>query len=283
MNTQKINCPKCRSEKTAPIPMNALRRITGYVYPRKSYLCLDCRAHFSRFANPFQSRFSKFGAGAVVATVLLCLALLILWKGRHGSVQDNAPAMKISEPQAGSPRMSIPKMPPPETQDTAAASRSETDTSSAAAAATAAPPPEQAPPEQAKTAKDEKVQGASTSPAPAASLTPMSANQLRKLFDVTINPANGLAGIQIQADGPIQDYRSFMLTDPHRLVIDLAGRWEKPRAYSIETGNQVVTKIRLWKYDNKLRIVGDLQADQKITAVFQTTADGLVARLESAP
>lgn len=271
MNTKKMNCPKCQSEKIAPIPLKTIRRIVGYVYPRNPYLCLECRAHFGRFETPFKSRFSKIIAGLVAVAVSFIIVFLVLPKEQRPSAPEPSPTMKIPAPQAEPSRMSIPKMPAAEEQQpiagmeqTETKSPGDDKTDPGITAQTVQPPPIKEPPvEPPASSKHEK--------------------ELRRLTNITIKPSEGVASMHIQADSPIhKEYQHFILTNPHRLVIDLFGRWEKPRYYSMEVDNEVVKTIRVWKYEKKLRIVGDLHSDQKLTPVFQTTSDGLMVKLEQA-
>jgi len=85
--------------------------------------------------------------------------------------------------------------------------------------------------------------------------------------------------MKIVADGPVGEYKSFPLSSPARLVIDLFGKWNKPPFLEKKVATGYISRIRLGQHDDKLRIVADLRTDQDLSPVFIPTRDGLTINL----
>jgi len=99
---------------------------------------------------------------------------------------------------------------------------------------------------------------------------------VHKLYGVELNFSEGELQMKINADSPIKDYKYFILTKPARLVIDLIGNWEKPRFFAKETVNSQISRIRLWRHSDKLRIVCDLKKNDTISPIFEESSNGLI-------
>ncbi|RPJ78434.1 MAG: AMIN domain-containing protein, partial [Deltaproteobacteria bacterium] len=64
--------------------------------------------------------------------------------------------------------------------------------------------------------------------------------------------------LEIRTNNSIPKHRYFVLSSPPRLVIDLPGKWKKPSFQYKTVSSDLVSKIRLWRHERKLRIVCDL-------------------------
>ncbi len=311
MKNPKKNCPYCQSEKVAPIPQKTIARIFGHVVPRKPYLCLDCRKRFGRFENPLQTLSAKIMAGAAVVVVLLFVAAVLLPKAPQPTIGDTAAPMRIPPAmQPESKTLQIPKMTsaetpelstnegmegnspermpdqePPAPTDQPAPAAELPEAKAVTEIMTAAPPmvtmADQAPPQQPIPLQTEEPP---QQPPPGANRAETAATgnmalQARKLKFVNVRNSEETSTIHIVADGPIDAYHSFILTNPPRLVVDLAGKWEKPKFYGMKVENDLIKMVRLWKYEKKLRVVSDLKSDRKLEPAFETASDGLVVKL----
>ncbi len=101
----------------------------------------------------------------------------------------------------------------------------------------------------------------------------------RELKDIQVQTGNGKVDVILQADGPLKGFKYFFLIDPERLVIDLTGDWARPQSHEKIVENDLIQKIRLWKYPDKLRIVCDLKEKKPLSPGFTETPDGLIVTL----
>ncbi len=104
----------------------------------------------------------------------------------------------------------------------------------------------------------------------------------RKLQGIDQNVSGKDFSMAILADGPINKYKYFFLYSPPRLVIDLLGKWEKPKRLEIDIKSDTVKKVRIWKYSDKLRLVNDLHHKEPLTPVFKKSSKGLLITLKKA-
>ncbi|MFZ5568960.1 MAG: AMIN domain-containing protein [Thermodesulfobacteriota bacterium] len=316
MKTLKRNCPHCQSEKTAPIPQTSVARLIGYLVPRRPYLCLDCRKRFNQYENPLKTVSAKIMAGAAAVLLLLILFLVMRPQTPQPQPEEQAPSMRIPAKQAEPEAMQIPKMPleekgaPLPSGETAEALPNPNQPEAVPVPTADQPlPAETAPPAKAPALEQQQpvaptaetpVKQLPEGPRPIpAAVTPGTestpgdrrervtasphANQPRTLKRISVQNTDNGPTIHIQADGPIDAHQSFLLPDPHRLVIDLAGKWEKPGFYAMAVEHDLIRSVRVWKHDKKLRIVCDLQSGLGREPVFKTASDGLVAELGATP
>jgi hypothetical protein len=102
----------------------------------------------------------------------------------------------------------------------------------------------------------------------------------RKLQGIKQNVFGKDFSMAILADGPINKYRYFFLYSPPRFVVDLLGKWEKPKRFEIDIESDTVKKVRIWKYSDKLRLVNDLHHKELLTPVFKKSSKGLLITLK---
>lgn len=81
--------------------------------------------------------------------------------------------------------------------------------------------------------------------------------------------------LMLMADTPIRQYKTFFLTDPSRLVIDLMGEWKISNQDKLQVINQRVKKIRFGVHQNKLRIVVDLNNGTQLRLSVDKMPNGI--------
>jgi AMIN domain len=87
--------------------------------------------------------------------------------------------------------------------------------------------------------------------------------------------------LKVRSNGPVTAYKSFSMSDPPRLVIDLDGQWRGVRSSTIAVDGDVVTGVRVGPHPDKLRIVLDLGASSNPRPTFLETDEGLTVSLEA--
>lgn len=86
----------------------------------------------------------------------------------------------------------------------------------------------------------------------------------------------GILRVEVISDGPIERHEQFLMSKPARLVIDLPGRWERPRFHAKEIDGPLVERIRIGHHPAKLRLVLDLRKGEKApSAVIGESPTGL--------
>ncbi len=114
---------------------------------------------------------------------------------------------------------------------------------------------------------------------PAAATIVADPNMVHKLSDIDFRKTGDSLQVKIMANGPVGEYKSFPLSSPPRLVIDLPGEWEKPPFLEKKVATGYISRVRLGQHADKLRIVADLRTSQALTPVFTPTRDGLTINL----
>ena len=82
--------------------------------------------------------------------------------------------------------------------------------------------------------------------------------------------------IEILSDSPIHRFDHFFLYSPPRLVINLFGKWRPPRDSEIKLESDLLRRIRLGLYRDKLRIVFDLEKDEFMEPIIREFSRGLI-------
>ncbi len=81
--------------------------------------------------------------------------------------------------------------------------------------------------------------------------------------------------LEVWANRTILKQKYFVLSNPPRLVIDLPGKWQKPSFQLKEVSSDLVSKIRIWRHERKLRIVCDLISEKVIKPVITPSQNGV--------
>ncbi len=81
--------------------------------------------------------------------------------------------------------------------------------------------------------------------------------------------------LEVWANRTIPKQKYFVLSTPPRLVIDLPGKWQKPSFQLKTVSSDLVSKIRIWRHERKLRIVCDLLSDKVIKPVVTPSPNGV--------
>lgn len=85
------------------------------------------------------------------------------------------------------------------------------------------------------------------------------------LRNISLSSSGAAMQLRIEADGPFP-YKSFALTGPDRLVVDLPGTWKGMKAPSVP-GNDIVKNVRLGQQTAGPRLVLDLSGGLKTHSV----------------
>ena len=104
-------------------------------------------------------------------------------------------------------------------------------------------------------------------------------NMVHILHNIDFQETGAALQMKILANGPVGEYKSFPLSSPSRLVIDLFGKWDKPSFLEKKVATGYISRIRLGQHDDKLRIVADLRTDQALSPAFTPTREGLTINL----
>jgi type IV pilus assembly protein PilQ len=82
-------------------------------------------------------------------------------------------------------------------------------------------------------------------------------NKAKEVVDLVVEEKNDVITINIMADGRLENYNSFKLDSPARLVLDIWGVGSRYPKKSIKMQNPLVKEVRIGQYPDKLRLVFD--------------------------
>ena len=103
----------------------------------------------------------------------------------------------------------------------------------------------------------------------------------RPIEDVKAVEAPEGLRVEVVSDGPVKRHRMFYMDHPPRLVIDLPGRWKRPRFHARRINGPQVERIRIGHHPGKLRLVLDLREGGTATsAIIRETPQGLCVDLK---
>jgi len=105
-----------------------------------------------------------------------------------------------------------------------------------------------------------------------------------RLTDIQVAPDQGGTSVTLLANGPLE-YRSLVLENPDRLVVDLQGVTNRLAAHHFPVGQQGVSRVRAGQYRTEpvpvTRVVFDLESKPEYQ--IESQADRLVVRFVGAP
>ena len=102
----------------------------------------------------------------------------------------------------------------------------------------------------------------------------------KRLLSVEARNADGATVLVLQADGPIQSPKTFVLEQPARLVVDLKGVKNAVAKGRIDVGSAQVKTVRVAQHDEKTRVVIDGAAEGVfVDRGVATSPDGLVVAI----
>jgi type IV pilus assembly protein PilQ len=82
-------------------------------------------------------------------------------------------------------------------------------------------------------------------------------NKAKEVVNLLVEEKNDVITINIIADGRLENYNSFKLDSPARLVLDIWGVGSRYPKKSIKMQNPLVKEVRIGQYPDKLRLVFD--------------------------
>lgn len=106
---------------------------------------------------------------------------------------------------------------------------------------------------------------------------PARSQVIRPLFDMKATKEGSKIRLELFADGPITNARSFSLASPARHVLDLPGTWRRVGVIPpAELPPGPVNKVRLNLLQDKLRITLDMKSPPPYGTEIRETSSGLV-------
>ena len=118
--------------------------------------------------------------------------------------------------------------------------------------------------ERVEVAKEEKLEPAPTTPAkeevqprPDASPVAPVSQKAKEIIDFAVVENNGSLTFSVVADGRLENYNSFKMDSPARLVLDIWGVNTRYPKRLIRTQNPHIKEVRIGHHPDKLRLVFD--------------------------
>lgn len=101
-----------------------------------------------------------------------------------------------------------------------------------------------------------------------------------RLLSVEAQTADGATVLVLRGDGPLAATKAFALSQPARLVVDLAGVRDAVAGGRVEVGGPLVKTVRVAQHDDKTRVVIDGAAEGVFSERgIATASDGLVVAI----
>ena len=143
-------------------------------------------------------------------------------------------------------------------------------------ASTAADPAEPGPAEAVETAA---VSPETEESSPATGELPPSPSGPRTLTGLMSRSGDGRFELTAVAGGPVRKTNVFPLSDPPKLVVDLAGEWDRKVTSPVAVESPLVKRVRLGNHPDFLRLVLDLADAGPVGHEIVPTAEGFRLRL----
>ena len=113
-------------------------------------------------------------------------------------------------------------------------------------------------------------------PAPKPEPIPKSLTPASELIAVTTQSIEKSMTITLEADGTINNYKTFKLNNPNRIVFDLYNLKSRHRNQQIiEVQSELVRRIRHYGHPDKLRLVIDSRNNRILESTSESTNTGL--------
>ena len=97
-----------------------------------------------------------------------------------------------------------------------------------------------------------------------------------KIREVTVSKSPYNTTIQASVDGAIENYNSFKLNDPFRIVVDVWGVAQGTAASEIPVGTPEVKVVKISSVDRKLRMVVETPGDQPMPFIVSAEKGVLI-------
>lgn len=108
-------------------------------------------------------------------------------------------------------------------------------------------------------------------------------NKAKEIIDFSFEEKKDYIAFNILADGRLENYNSFKLDGPPRLVLDIWDVSTQNPKKSIKISNPFIKGVRIGQYDNKLRLVFDSSKSQLPAYQINRIDDKLVVSLGNVP
>src|SRR5512139_895294 len=129
--------------------------------------------------------------------------------------------------------------------------------------------------------------GAIALPADAAEAPPPAQQQAggtgARVREVTVTKSPYSTMIRAVVDGAIENYNSFKLNDPFRIVVDIWGVEQGAAASEIPVGTPQVKAVKLSSQDRKLRLVVETPGDRPVPFIVNSEGGVLTLSVGGGP
>lgn len=288
-----MRCPRCYSLNVRRSRRRLWERGVTLLLPTTPHRCRSCRGRFWRRTGALLSLPRILALGGLTAlTALFAIRTLGLLQPppEPAPAPRAVPAPALALPSA---KPSVSPLPKPETERDGLSS------------------PEDAKPESAKAADLSSLEeelglaegGSGSVGAPPSAVSGSVAAKERKTPSVTPSGQRagasrldsrgagqtltairgethgGLLKLLILSGEPIEDFRSFTLEDPRRIVLDLPGSWQVKAPTVVELGHHLASRVRIGRHEDKLRLVIDAAIDTGQQPRIEPFPQGLMVHL----
>lgn len=284
-----IRCVYCGSEHVYEAGLTLRQKIVRVVSPGNPYRCGACSRRFTAGPPYFSSLQFFFHLGLAALGVFLILANMDrLHEGADRSATPGGsrrprfavtyPPAESKSPQPGDTSSGggiTPDQPDKPAEKSSPEGKAEVEAGSAVSSQASRDvelPGKQTyalvPKENEAPARGSLPQGERLHAAPAATLAA-----------VECLDTNGQIRVELTTKGGPVEYSSFSLGSPPRVVVDLLGKWNYSGPLNMEVKNRLIHRVRLGRYENKLRVVMDLKRPRVSRAISKTDV-GIAVVLE---
>ncbi|MDI7258739.1 MAG: type IV pilus secretin PilQ [Thermodesulfobacteriota bacterium] len=108
-------------------------------------------------------------------------------------------------------------------------------------------------------------------------------NKAKEIIDFSLEEKKDYIAFNILADGKLENYNSFKLDGPPRLVLDIWDVSTQNPKKSIKISNPFIKEVRIGQHDNKLRLVFDSSKPQLPAYQINRVDSKLVVSLGNVP
>ena len=299
-----MKCRKCKSDEFNPSRRNPIERAVGQILPIRPYRCSACEARTWGPDKPL------FGLGRVIFAAIVSLSVLwfVAVMMLSGNPQ-NPPVEPVTQsaeqnPGGDAPEGAQPTTPPEleENQEPMAQTGEDGGANEAAQPEVVVEDPPVSDFVKEQLTRNRQKQGiAANAPNPAApvedrkpiskaraeaeppALEKPKANTTSplRLGAATIKP--GGTSLALAFTGEPGEERLMRLDNPHRIVVDLPGKWSISRQVTrkLQVDSDLVKRIRIGPNPGFLRIVFDLTTPRVKDPDIQKTPEGMTLSLEA--
>jgi hypothetical protein len=315
-----MKCPKCGSSDVTSSHKRGIERVLQYVYPKAPFRCKECWSRFWKFQSPFAHRKSFLGTIVIVLLAVFFLVLPFFPHQENGvsstggvsapgpepdalpaepsdtealefEVDVNAPETDAivdpeERPVADAPEIPVTETPlrveggdngrlPDNGATETAEPPAEREETAPASAVSVASIDEETP--ETPVAHEMRLTEAPSQPEPANKQKP-----LRRITSIQQidDGADGFKMV-VESNDAIGDYTAFTMERPHRMVVNLTGRWVIKGQRTFPMEDELVQQVRIGEHPRYLSVVLDLKRAAPALPEIRKTDKGFTLTLKN--